>query len=177
MLKGSTNPKSLLRNFGYKKYIQVSGEATLQIDQKKMQQEERWDGVSGVITNAKDLSPASILYQYSNLWQIESCFRVQKHDLKIRPIYHWTPKRIRTHIAICFIAFSCHQYLAYRLRLQEYTLSIEKIQNSLIHVQMSILKNIDTGYRYGIPSSINDDAKMIYKILRLKRDNTPFLVS
>ena len=42
---------------------------------------------------------------YNNLWQVEESFRITKHDLKIRPIYHWSPKRVKAHLAISFTAY------------------------------------------------------------------------
>ena len=175
-LKRSKNPKSYLSNYGYKKFIKVVGKTTLEINQAKIDNEAQWDGISGLITNKKDFSHEEAINHYRNLWQIESCFRVQKTDLKIRPIFHWTPNRIRAHIAICFMAFSCQQYLSYRLRLQGSKLSIEQVRNALTHVQLSILKHMETKMRYGIPSRANEEAKSIYKILRIKYDTVPFLI-
>ena len=175
--KRSKNPKSLLSNHGYKKFLKLTGTSTLEINQTKIEEEAKWDGISGVITNVERLSHEEVINHYKNLWQIESCFRVQKTDLKIRPIYHWTPDRIRAHIAICFMAFSCQQHLSYRLRMQKITLSIEQIRDALTHVQVSILKHIETKTYYGIPSKVNEDAKSIYKILRIKYDTVPFLIS
>ncbi len=50
------------------------------------------------------IAARAILSQYRGLWQVEDTFRVSKHDLKIRPIYHWTPRRIEAHIAIAFMS-------------------------------------------------------------------------
>jgi len=55
-----------------------------------------------VVTNAKDLSNQEILNQYNSLWQVEEAFRVTKHDLKVRPIYHFKPQRVKAHLAISF---------------------------------------------------------------------------
>ena len=174
--KRSKNPKSLLSNYGYKKFLNVTGTSTLEINQIKIEEETKWDGISGIITNVKDLSHEEVINNYKNLWQIENCFRIQKTDLKIRPIYHWTPNRVRAHIAICFIAFSCQQYLSYRLRMQKNTLSIEQVRNALTHIQVSILKHIETKRYYGIPSKANEEARSIYKILCIKYDTVPFLI-
>ena len=34
-----------------------------------------------------------MLSHYRSLCQIEESFRITKHDLKVRPVYHWTPSR------------------------------------------------------------------------------------
>ena len=175
-LAKSKDPKSLLSNYGYKKFLNVTGTSTLKINQDKLSTEEAWDGISGIITNNEEISHKEAFTQYKNLWQIENCFRIQKTDLKIRPIYHWTPRRVQTHIAMCFMAFCCQQYLSYRLKMQKINLSIEKIRDALVRVQVSIIKHKETKTYYGIPSKGCDDAKSIYKILRLKYDTVPYLI-
>ena len=121
-------PKALLNNYGYKKYLQVTGETTLSINQDKVNEAQRWDDLHGVITNLPaDTDPARILNQYHGLWQVEDTFRASKHNLKVRPIYHWTSKRIRAHIAIAFITLLCVRHLPYRLALQARPVSSEAI--------------------------------------------------
>lgn len=176
-LQKNKNPKSLLSNYGYKKYLRIAGESKLEISPEKIKMDEKWDGLRGVITNVKDLGGEEILAHYANLWQIESCFRIQKHNLKIRPVFHWTPNRIHAHIAMCFMAFTCHQYLSYRLRLAEAPLSIEKIRGALLSVQMSVLKDTTKqNYHYGLPSKVSPVAEKIYKTLGLKMRKTAFII-
>ena len=49
----------------------------------------------------------SVMSHYHGLWQVEESFRITKHDLRVRPIWHWNSDRIRAHIAIAFMAFAC----------------------------------------------------------------------
>jgi transposase len=124
-----------------------------------------------------DLTATQIIEQYHGLWQVEESFRISKHDLKVRPIYHWTPDRIRAHIAICFMAFTCARHLSYRIRLQKEALSVEKIRQTLTNVQLSILKDKRTDKRYGIPSAISQEAKKIYHAVGLKISDVPFEIT
>lgn len=41
---------------------------------------------------------------YIGLTQVEDCFRVSKHDLGLRPIFHRTAERTQAHILVCFLA-------------------------------------------------------------------------
>lgn len=175
-LSKSKNPKTLLSNYGYKKYLKIAGESTLQFDESKLAEEARWDGLYGVVTNVKEKSAEAILDHYRGLWQIEECFRVSKHDLKIRPIFHWTPARIKAHVAIAFMSLVCVRQLEYRVALQYQKLSPEIIRNELIHVQLSFLKHRKTGVRYGIPSKVGQHAKKIYQIIGLRLSTTPFQI-
>ena len=51
------------------------------------------------ITNLPDMDSAEVLSHYHGLWQVEETFHVSKHDLRVRPIYHWTPARVHAHIS------------------------------------------------------------------------------
>ncbi|OFZ12192.1 MAG: hypothetical protein A2Z20_11270, partial [Bdellovibrionales bacterium RBG_16_40_8] len=97
--------KALINNNGTKKYIEVSGEKA-SINEAKVILDGQWDGIHGVITNyaKNDKTPQEILERYKGLWKIEEVFRINKNDLRMRPIYHRKPERIRAHILICFMA-------------------------------------------------------------------------
>jgi transposase len=172
--KKNKSSKSLISNYGFKKYLKVIGETTYIIDEQKIAQAAVWDGLHGIITNVKEAKVEEIVSQYRGLWQIEECFRLSKHDLRIRPIYHWTPERIKAHIAICFMALTCIRHLSYRIKVQYQSLSPELIKNELIHVQTSILKDIKTEKRYCLPSKITDNIRKIYKIMGLKISDIPY---
>lgn len=51
------------------------------------------------------LSKKEVIAQYSNLWYIERAFRMNKTDLRVRPIYHRLHNRIERHICISFTAY------------------------------------------------------------------------
>lgn len=69
------------------------------------------------------------------------------------------------------------RYLSYRLKTQGKPYSIERIRQTLASVQLSILKHIQTGQRYGIPSVITEDAKKIYQAMGLKISDIPFKIT
>lgn len=170
----SKNPLSLISNYGYKKYLKAEGETEIKLDEVKLAKSALWDGLHGVITNKNDITAKQVREYYSQLWQIEENFRISKHDLRIRPIYHWTPKRIRAHIAISFMALVCIRHLEYRVKTQYMKLSPELIRNELLHSQSSIVKDISTSRRYCIPSKTTDHLKKIYRCVGKKIDSVPF---
>ena len=114
------------------------------------------------------------LTKYRGLWQIEAAFRLNKHDLRMRPIYHWTPERIVAHIAICFLAFTVAKQAMYRLNVQQkLKLSFEQIRSVLLSAQASVLVDINTKKRYLLPSKVTVTKKKIYQCFGLKRVDTP----
>ncbi len=172
----SKNPKSLLSNYGYKKFVKVEGEATLVQDEEKIKKAEQWDGLHGVLTNIKDQTTVEVLKQYKGLWQVEETFRISKHDLSMRPIFHWTPRRIKSHIALCFMALVCVRMAEYRVALQYKKLSPQAIKTALLGLQVSILKDHTTNKVYALPSKATQDAKKMYQIMGLKWTDIPYLV-
>jgi transposase len=175
-MEKSKNPKEYLSNFGYKKYLQVSNNIKVELNEQKIKEDSRWDGLHGVITNAKNISDQEILIQYNNLWNVENAFRITKHDLKVRPIFHWKPSRVKAHMAISFTAYALVKYLEYRVKLQYKKLSPEKIRQTLIKAQTSILYDKRKKIRYGLPSRISQNARKIYSFLKLKYRLTPYII-
>jgi transposase len=168
--------KGYMSNFGYKKYLTSAGKTSFILDEKRIEEDAKWDGLHGVVTNAKDLSNEEILKQYRNLWQVEYAFRVTKHDLKIRPVYHWKKERVKAHLAISYAAFSLVKFLEYRVKLQYKQLSPEKIREHLLRVQTSILYDKKQKIRFGFPSRISQEAKKIYSLMKVSSARSAYVI-
>lgn len=175
-LSKQKNPKAYLSNYGNRKYLKVAGEANIELDDQKIEAASAWDGFHGVITNAKSINNEEILKQYKYLWEVENAFRISKHDLKIRPVFHWRPRRVKAHIAISFVAYTLVKHLEYRVKLQYKKMSPEKIRLSLIRIQTSILFDNNKKIRYGLPSRISIEAKKIYKLGCVDYKLKPFII-
>ena len=173
-LAKSRNPTAHLKGGGTAKFLRLEGPGTLAVDEARVAEAARWDGLRGVVSNLSDQSPADLLSQYHGLWKIEECFRVSKTDLRIRPIFHWTPKRVRAHLAICFMALLLIRHLEYRLRLQIGPLSPDAIIRHLLTVQVSILRHCSQPHRYALPSNPSREAEQIYRASGLRLSRTPY---
>jgi len=173
-LKKSKNPKGLLSNFGYKKFLKIKGKADLEIDESKLQEARQWDGLKGIVSNTKNLTPLQQITHYAGLWQVEETFRISKHDVKMRPIYHWTDSRIKAHIAICFMALSCMRFAEYEIAARYKKISPAEIRRQLKQVQTSILKDKSTNKLYALPSKIQEDAYKILHLYDIKHITTPY---
>jgi transposase len=53
---------------------------------------------------ADQADTATLVAHYKSLQNVERRFRVLKDFLALRPVYHWTEKRVRGHIALCVLA-------------------------------------------------------------------------
>ncbi len=114
--------KANINNRGYNKFLKLNGEITVSIDREKIDQDSRWDGLKGYLSNAS-LSKDQIIENYQHLWQIEKAFRIAKTDLKIRPIYHRLQRRIEAHICISFAAYKLYKELERQLQLKKAKIS------------------------------------------------------
>lgn len=102
--------KNQLNNKGYNKYLIMTGDVKISIDEARFNQDACWDGLKGYITNT-GLSKEEIISNYGHLWRIEKAFRISKHDLKIRPVYHRVRRRIEAHVCIAFVAYKIYKEL------------------------------------------------------------------
>jgi transposase len=117
--------KASINNRGYNKFLQIENQVKISINEEKILEDQRWDGLKGYLTNTK-LSKEEAIENYKELWQIEKAFRIAKTDLEIRPIYHRAQRRIETHICIAFVAFKIYKELERQLKLKQSSLSPEK---------------------------------------------------
>lgn len=117
--------KSSINNRGYNKYLKLEGQVNISIDHDKFAQDAVWDGLKGYLTNT-ELSKQEIINNYAQLWKIEKAFRVSKHELKIRPIYHRLHKRIEAHITINFVAYKVYKELERQLKQKHANISCAK---------------------------------------------------
>ncbi len=135
--------KASINNRGYNKFLKLEGEIAVSIDAEKLQQEIRWDGLKGYLTNAK-LSKDQIIENYQNLWQIEKAFRIAKTDLKIRPVYHRLQRRIEAHICISFAAYKLYKELERQLKQKKATispLSAIEIAENIFEISIQLPQN------------------------------------
>jgi transposase len=56
-------------------------------------------------TNIAGWDAEQLWEAYIQLTQAETAFRIQKSDLKIRPIWHQKEDRVKAHILVCFLAY------------------------------------------------------------------------
>jgi transposase len=117
--------KKNINNRGYNKYLKMTGEVHVEIDQDKFKEDKKWDGLKGYVTNS-NIDAQTIIQNYKQLWTIEKAFRMSKTDLRIRPVYHRLEKRIKAHICLSFVAYSIYKELERVLKIEKFHLSVEK---------------------------------------------------
>ena len=56
-------------------------------------------------SNVTDWDAEQLWLAYIQLTEAEAAFRIQKGDLRIRPIWHQKEERVQAHILVCFLAY------------------------------------------------------------------------
>jgi transposase len=163
--------QKLINNSGVKKYTSSDKSKTV-LDQQKIDKDAQWDGLHGIITNIRKESATALLTRYSRLWKIEESFRLNKHTLSMRPIYHFKPERIKTHIAICYMAFSVLRHMEYVVKLTQ-KISLEVMLDELMNVQASVYRHKPSERLYRLPGKFTNNASKIYKAFQIERRNRP----
>ncbi|GAB1415312.1 IS1634 family transposase [Paludibacter sp.] len=127
--------KDKINKRGYNKFLKIAHNINVEIDYSKIEEDAKWDGLKGYVTNT-NLSGSDAYRQYSELWQVERAFRVTKGVLELRPMFHFTKKRIEAHVCICFIAYKVYKELERALKNNGIKMSVDKV--------LSIAKTITT---------------------------------
>lgn len=158
--------QKLITNQGVKKFTE-SDKSKTTVSQEKIAKDALWDGIHGIITNIKPkqtkeeeaaqaqanpkvpeekierADAIELIMRYGRLWKIEESFRMNKHTLSMRPIYHFKPERIKAHIALCYMAFTVLRHMEYRVRLTQ-KISPEVMIDELLNVQASLYRHMPT---------------------------------
>jgi transposase len=62
-------------------------------------------------TNVADWTGPELWQAYMQLTDAEAAFRIQKDDLKLRPVWHQRADRVQAHILVCFLAYVLYKTL------------------------------------------------------------------
>ena len=107
------NPKSLVGNKGYRKYLKIDRD-TVSLNEQKIEEEKRFDGKWVLKTNTA-LTAEQVALKYKELWQVEQVFRDMKSVLDTRPIFHQRDETIKGHVFSSFLALVLVKELYRRL--------------------------------------------------------------
>jgi transposase len=137
--KTKTNPKSLIGNKGYRKYLKIKRDS-VSIDQDKIEWESRFDGKWVLLTNMK-LSAEDVAFKYKELWQVEQVFRDVKSILETRPVYHQRDENIRGHVFCSFLSLVLRKELDRHLEEAGHNFEWADIKQDLKSLQQVVIED------------------------------------
>lgn len=156
--KSGNFTKENINKRGYNKFLEISDNVKIAINKDKITQDQQWDGLKGYLTNTC-LPAQEVCLQYNGLWSIERAFRITKGTLDLRPMFHFTPKRIQAHVCICFVAYKIYKELERVLKISHLNMSVDKV--------IDIAKTITT-IKINLPTSGNTMTKTMLLTQRHK---------
>ncbi len=134
-----------------------------------MEEDKRYDGYKTISTTTKQTVEV-VLSKYRDLFEVKHSFRALKSQLEIRPVFHWTDKRILGHICMSFIAFTFTNYLKNLTGLQ-----YRSIVKALDRMQLSQIEDTKANKNVYIRSKICEDQNLLIEKLKLNipKDSNP----
>jgi hypothetical protein len=108
----------LRASYGYRYLwyqVDASGHLTYGPKAHVLQEEVGRDGTFVLRTNDRQVDVAEAALAYKQLQRVERGFRELKDFLKLRPIWHYRPDRVKAHVAVCVLAYLLETVLEQRL--------------------------------------------------------------
>lgn len=141
-----TLTKDNINKCGYNKFLKMEGNVKVTINYEKLEKDAKWDGLKGYLTNTN--IPVNDVYAaYHNLWHVERAFRISKSKIEIRPMFHFTRRRIEAHVCICFVALKVYKELERLLKLSGINMSVDKVlelAKTIVTIQMTLPQSKQT---------------------------------
>jgi len=93
----------------FKVKVTTSEDGRIAVVWEKVEAWRQWaqlsEGCYMLRSNISDWDAEQLWQAYIQLTEAEAAFRIQKGDLRIRPIWHQKMERVNAHILVCFLAY------------------------------------------------------------------------
>ena len=109
---------------------------TFTLKQEMVDFEAELDGLFVLRTNREDLSIAEVVSAYKTLARAESAFKELKDFIELRPMRHWTEKRVRAHIFICVLAYLIETCIEIKLKEKGLEMTARKALDILSEIKL-----------------------------------------
>jgi transposase len=151
----------------------------LAIDIKKSEDRYQWALQSGgsyiLRTNWTEVDPRTIWKKYIQLTEVEDAFRMEKHDLGMRPIYHQKKDRTQAHILVCFLALSMWRTLQQWMKASGLGTAPRKLLEEMREVRSLdvLLPARDKTIRLRVVSTPSKELKVLLQRMKIVLPNKP----
>jgi len=115
-------------------------------------------------------SKEEIVSGYKSLWKVEHGFKELKHSLDVRPMYHWSDRRIRAHVFLCFIGMVATSVLEKRLHDSGINMSWEKCLYEMRKVKVIEYRTKSGIYGHAI-GGLSKEQEKLFKAAKCPKPN------
>ena len=152
--------KSLVGNKGYRRFLKVEGVSHFAVDEQRIENEARFDGIWVLRTNT-DYKAETVALAYKGLWMVETMIRTAKSILDTRPIYHKCDETIRGHVFCSFLALRLKAEAERRMDERNETWEWAEVLRGLDNLQE--VEATFRGHRYLLRSQLTGHAHQVIR--------------
>ena len=118
--RNPNDPARFIESISVTNEGEVAEKKTYLLNEDKISEEAKYDGLYALCTDLLDDDPADIIKVSEGRWQIEACFRTLKTDFEARPVYVRNDQSIKAHFLVCFLSLLVFKLMEKRLE-KKYT--------------------------------------------------------
>jgi transposase len=128
---------------------------------------QRRDGRFALITQDKQRTAKEVLIEYRRKNQAESAFSIIKGPISLRPVFHFTPARIKAHVFICHLALLLRNLLNLLLQIQEIDLTPQKALKTVKRLHLTEVYFPQNGQLFWLLNQIDPEVQQIFDAVGL----------
>jgi len=167
----------LLQKHKVKSFLKVEvkktreqGRFQLNIQPRKraLSKAEKKQGRFALITDRHGLTSKDVLSQYRSKDKAESAFSVIKGPVALRPVFHYSPQRIKAHVFICHLALFLRNLLDLLLKAKDIDLTPQKALKKVKEVHITKVYFQETKQTFWILNQIDPEVQKIFDAVKFK---------
>jgi transposase len=149
---------------------------------KKNEERHQWSLETGgsyiLRTNWTESDPKTLWNTYIQLTEVEDCFRTEKHDLGMRPIFHRKQERTHAHILVCFLALTMWRTLQQWMKTSGLGTAPRKLLEELRELKSLdvLLPTREKTLRLRMVATPDKELKVLLQRLKILLPNKPKII-
>jgi transposase len=124
-------------------------------------------GRFALITDRQGLTSKDVLTAYRSKDKAESAFSVIKGPVALRPVFHYSPQRIKAHVFICHLALFLRNLLDLLLKAKDIDLTPQKALKRVKEVHITKIYFQKTKQTFWILNQVDPEVQKIFDAVAL----------
>jgi len=153
------------------KVVKPRGQETFHLEfqprKRALAKAQRRDGRFALLTEDKHRTGKEVLIEYRRKNQAESAFSIIKGPISLRPVFHFSPSRIKAHVFLCHLALLLRNLLNLLLQIQEIDLTPQKALKTVKRVRITEVYFPQTGQLFWVLNQIDPEVQHIFDAVGL----------
>lgn len=128
---------------------------------------QKKDGRFAILTDQKKLTSKEVLKKYRSQNTAESAFSTIKGPVSLRPVFHYSPERIKAHVFICHIALFLRNLLDLLLKAKDIDLTPQKALKQSKKVRITQISFPEAEQTFWILNKVDPEVQKIFDAVGL----------